>query len=121
MELIILLPTILILEMGVEAWLTSLARGRGRVVTWNVSFTTALPDCADVRLNRIERFLRIIVAPLGVLLALVGVVVAFAADDTLGAILIILGFVLISLRGIFVAACFAYAELADAPPANSHA
>lgn len=119
MELIILLPTILILEMGVEAWLTSVARKRGRTVPWNVAFTTALPNCVDARLNRIERVLRAVVAPFGALVAIAGVALAFAADDTLGATLIVTGFVLISLRGIFVAATFAYADLDDVTSGNA--
>jgi hypothetical protein len=121
MELIILLPMILILEMGIEAFLTSVGRKRGRVVPWNVSFESKAPNCANDRLIRIERFLLVVIAPLGILLVAAGVALAFAVDDTLGAALAISGFVFLCARGLFVAACFAYADLIDEPTAESAA
>jgi hypothetical protein len=110
-EEIILLPTIVLLDYAIEAWLAKIARSKGVFVPWTIAFTTAPPVCSNELLNRVERGLRFVVAPLGVVAALSGVVVAIFGDLTTAAWLIIAGFFLISLRGIFVAACFAFAEL----------
>ncbi|MBJ7355361.1 MAG: hypothetical protein JHC98_11105 [Thermoleophilaceae bacterium] len=121
MELIILLPTVLIIEMGIEAYLTSVGRKRGLVVPWNVSFESKPPRCTNERLNQIERILLVVIAPLGLLLVFAGGALAFTVDDTLGAAAAILGFLFLCARGLFVAACFAYADLADAPANTSQA
>ncbi|MBI2691630.1 MAG: hypothetical protein HYX29_06790 [Solirubrobacterales bacterium] len=111
MEEIILLPTIVLLDFAIEAWFARIARSKGVFVPWTIAFTTAPPVCVNELLNRVENALRFGVAPLGVVAALAGVVLAVFGDLTTGAWLIIAGFFLISLRGIFVAACFAIAEL----------
>lgn len=116
MEEIILLPTIVLLDYAIEAGLAKKARSKGVFVPWTIAFTTAPPVCSNEFLNRVERALRFVVAPIGVIAALAGVVVAIFGDLMTGAWLIIAGFFLLSLRGIFVAACFAFAELkAQAP------
>lgn len=116
MEEIILLPTIVLLDYAIEAGLAKIARSKGVFVPWTIAFTTEPPVCSNALLNRLERGLRFVVAPIGVVSALAGLVVAIFSDLTTGAWLIIAGFFLISLRGIFVAACFAFAELkAQAP------
>jgi Na+/H+ antiporter NhaC len=120
MDLIILLPTIFIVVMGIEACLAALARTRGRVAPWTVSVTTDPPRCANERLNWIECLLMVVIAPIGMVLLVGGLAVAFWIDETAGAALVVLGFLCLSARGIFVAACFAYADLADAPPAATH-
>lgn len=116
MEEIILLPTIVLLDYAIEAILAMVARSKGVFVPWTIAFTTPPPVCRKELLNRLERGLRFVVAPIGVVAALAGVAVAIFGDLTSGAWLIIAGFFLISLRGIFVAACFAFAELKDPTP-----
>jgi hypothetical protein len=112
MEWIILLPTLIILESATEACFVMVARRKGREATWSLAFEFDPPQFADARLNRIERLLLIVVAPLGVGLALVGLVWAFLdVDSNLPAAMLIGGFVLISLRGLFLSACLAFAEL----------
>lgn len=121
MELIILLPTILILAMGLQSCLTAVARRRGRVAPWSINIHTEPPNCVNPRLNWIESLLMVVFAPLGIVLVVAGFAVAFWLSETIGAVMIILGFVLLAARGIFVAACFAYADLAEAPTAEDPA
>lgn len=111
MELIILLPTILLLLCGIQAGFAKVARSKGRTVPWTISVHTKPPRCANELLNRIEWVLLVIAIPLGILLMLVGGALAFYEEYTPSALLLIAGFVLINLRPLFVAGCFAFAEL----------
>jgi hypothetical protein len=103
--------------VGIQAYLAMVGRRRGRTVPWSITIATDPPNCASARLNRIESFLLVVVTPLGALLAIAGIPVTIWVGDTMGAVLIIVGFLLLSARGIFVAACYAYADLVDEPSA----
>jgi hypothetical protein len=112
MEWIILLPTLIIVESAIEACFVMVARRKGRAAPWSLSFEFGPPEFADSQLNRIEHLLLIVVAPLGVGAALVGMLWAFAdVESNVSTELLLGAFVLICLRGILLAACLAFAEL----------
>jgi hypothetical protein len=116
MDLIILLPTVLLILCGIQAGFAKIARSKGGSVPWTISPSTKPPRCANELLNRAESVLLVIVTPLAILLMLVGLVLALLEEFTPSAWLLIAGFILISLRPLFVAGCFAFAELeSDAP------
>lgn len=121
MEEIILLPTIVLILWGIQAGFAMIARSKGRIVPWTISPSTEPPRCANELLNRIEWVLLVIVSPVAVLLWLVGVALAISEEFTPSAWLLIAGFVLLSLRPLFVAGCFAFAELKSDSPEVSPA
>jgi len=118
-EKIFLLPIVLLILGGIEAGFAKIARSKGRNVPWTISPSTKPPRCANELLNRIEWVLLVIVSPLGILLVMVGGALILFEAYTPSALLMIAGFALIPLRALFVAGCFAFAELqSDSPEVN---
>lgn len=109
-----------VVSLAAEATLTLVARRRGRDAPWNLSISYTPPRFADSRLNSIESFLLVVLMPLGILLALAGVGVAIWLDHVaVGFSLILLGWAFLLARGIFLAACLAFARLAgDTVPSH---
>lgn len=102
-----------VVALVLEASLTLLARRRGRDAPWNLSVSYKPPASADSRLNSIEAFLLVILMPLGILLALAGAGVGLGlGHEEVGFSLVLLGWALLLARGIFLAACLAFAQLA---------
>lgn len=100
-----------VLALGIEAVLTHVARRRGREAPWNVPVHFKPPQFADTRLNSIEAFLLVILMPLGILLVLAGIGTAiFLSSETVGFAIVLVGWACLLARGLFLAACLAFAD-----------
>lgn len=98
----------------VERGLLYIARRRGRDAPPNVPVWWAPPRCQDDRLNTVGQLLQLVFAPVGGVLMVGGLAYVLLTFENAGWIAALIGLVLIDARGIFVAACIAYAELDDA-------
>ena len=99
------------------AILTHIARRRGRDAPWNLPLSYEPPQFADARLNKIEAILVVIAMPIGILLAVVGAAMIIFLDHmSAGFALACLGLGFLLVRGLFLAFCLAFADLADEAP-----